>query len=84
MIEKQRTLKDSVHLKGVGLHTGELVNVEIIPAKYGYHVISIGLQNMVINMMIPTFKKSTLDIEIKRLRLTIFTKNFNDTLLQFI
>lgn len=38
MAEKQRTLKESVLLKGIGLHTGELVNIEICPApdNHGY------------------------------------------------
>jgi UDP-3-O-[3-hydroxymyristoyl] N-acetylglucosamine deacetylase / 3-hydroxyacyl-[acyl-carrier-protein] dehydratase len=38
MAEKQRTLKEPVLLKGIGLHTGELVNIEIGPAPehHGY------------------------------------------------
>lgn len=38
MAEKQRTLKASIKLSGVGLHTGEKVNVEIVPAagNHGY------------------------------------------------
>ncbi len=38
MAEKQRTLKEAVRLSGVGLHTGEKVNIEILPAKenHGY------------------------------------------------
>jgi UDP-3-O-[3-hydroxymyristoyl] N-acetylglucosamine deacetylase/3-hydroxyacyl-[acyl-carrier-protein] dehydratase len=38
MAEKQRTLKSAVKLQGVGLHTGEKVNVEICPApdNHGY------------------------------------------------
>ena len=38
MIEKQRTLKNSVKLKGVGLHTGKEVELEIEPASenFGY------------------------------------------------
>lgn len=38
MAEKQRTLKSPVKFSGVGLHTGEKVNVEIVPAKanHGY------------------------------------------------
>jgi UDP-3-O-[3-hydroxymyristoyl] N-acetylglucosamine deacetylase/3-hydroxyacyl-[acyl-carrier-protein] dehydratase len=36
--EKQRTLKDIVKISGVGLHTGEKVNVEVCPApdNHGY------------------------------------------------
>lgn len=38
MIEKQRTLKNAIHFQGVGLHTGEKVNLEICPApdNHGY------------------------------------------------
>lgn len=38
MAEKQRTLKEAVKLSGVGLHTGEKVTIEILPAKenHGY------------------------------------------------
>ncbi|MCH2230654.1 MAG: bifunctional UDP-3-O-[3-hydroxymyristoyl] N-acetylglucosamine deacetylase/3-hydroxyacyl-ACP dehydratase [Crocinitomicaceae bacterium] len=38
MAEMQRTIKEPVKLSGVGLHTGEKVNLEIIPAKenHGY------------------------------------------------
>ncbi|MDX2361133.1 MAG: bifunctional UDP-3-O-[3-hydroxymyristoyl] N-acetylglucosamine deacetylase/3-hydroxyacyl-ACP dehydratase [Crocinitomicaceae bacterium] len=38
MAEKQRTLKEPVLLSGIGLHTGEKVNIEIHPAKdnHGY------------------------------------------------
>ena len=38
MSEKQRTLKESVKLVGIGLHTGEKVNLEICPApdNHGY------------------------------------------------
>ena len=38
MTEKQCTIKAPVKLKGVGLHTGELVNIEICPAHadHGY------------------------------------------------
>lgn len=38
MSEKQRTLKSSIRLSGIGLHTGEKVNVEICPApdNHGY------------------------------------------------
>lgn len=38
MAEKQRTLKAAIKLKGIGLHTGEKVNLEICPAQdnHGY------------------------------------------------
>ena len=46
MSEKQRTLKTSIKLTGVGLHTGEKVTVEILPAKdnYGYKFKRIDLE----------------------------------------
>lgn len=38
MTHKQRTIQNTIHLKGVGLHTGKLVNitVEPAPANHGY------------------------------------------------
>jgi UDP-3-O-[3-hydroxymyristoyl] N-acetylglucosamine deacetylase/3-hydroxyacyl-[acyl-carrier-protein] dehydratase len=38
MADKQRTLKSTVKLQGIGLHTGQLVNLEICPApdNHGY------------------------------------------------
>lgn len=38
MADKQRTLKESIKLSGIGLHTGEKVNLEILPAddNHGY------------------------------------------------
>jgi UDP-3-O-[3-hydroxymyristoyl] N-acetylglucosamine deacetylase/3-hydroxyacyl-[acyl-carrier-protein] dehydratase len=38
MADKQKTLKDVVKLAGIGLHTGEKVNIEICPApdNHGY------------------------------------------------
>lgn len=38
MADKQKTLKDAVKLTGIGLHTGEKVNIEICPApeNHGY------------------------------------------------
>ena len=38
MADKQHTLKGEIHLTGVGLHTGEIVNLTICPApeKHGY------------------------------------------------
>lgn len=38
MVEKQRTLKKTVKLQGIGLHTGEKVTIEICPApdNFGY------------------------------------------------
>ena len=47
MAEKQRTLKSAVQLQGVGLHTGEKVNLEICPApdNHGYKFQRIDLEN---------------------------------------
>jgi UDP-3-O-[3-hydroxymyristoyl] N-acetylglucosamine deacetylase/3-hydroxyacyl-[acyl-carrier-protein] dehydratase len=38
MADKQRTLKEAIHLSGVGLHTGEKVNIHVHPAQdnHGY------------------------------------------------
>jgi UDP-3-O-[3-hydroxymyristoyl] N-acetylglucosamine deacetylase / 3-hydroxyacyl-[acyl-carrier-protein] dehydratase len=46
MAEKQRTLKQAVKLIGVGLHTGEKVNLEICPApeNHGYKFQRIDLE----------------------------------------
>lgn len=46
MAEKQRTLKAAVKLQGVGLHTGEKVNLEICPApeNHGYKFQRIDLE----------------------------------------
>lgn len=46
MAEKQRTLKTPVKFSGVGLHTGEKVNIEIVPAKgnHGYKFQRIDLE----------------------------------------
>lgn len=47
MSDKQRTLKQEVKFKGVGLHTGEVVNMTIKPAKenHGYKFQRIDLDN---------------------------------------
>lgn len=46
MSEKQRTLKNSVKLVGVGLHTGQVVTVEICPApdNHGYRFQRVDLE----------------------------------------
>jgi UDP-3-O-[3-hydroxymyristoyl] N-acetylglucosamine deacetylase/3-hydroxyacyl-[acyl-carrier-protein] dehydratase len=47
MIEKQRTLKESIVFNGVGLHTGEAVTMEICPAadNHGYKFQRVDLEN---------------------------------------
>ena len=47
MTEMQQTLKTNLKLKGVGLHTGELVNIEICPApaNHGYKFQRVDLEN---------------------------------------
>ncbi len=47
MAEKQKTLKSEIKLSGVGLHTGELVNLTICPAppKHGYKFQRIDLED---------------------------------------
>ena len=46
MADKQRTLKESIKLSGIGLHTGEKVNLEILPAddNHGYKFQRIDLE----------------------------------------
>ena len=47
MSDKQRTLKEEVKFQGVGLHTGEVVNMTIKPAKenHGYKFKRVDLEN---------------------------------------
>lgn len=47
MSDKQRTLKEEVKFQGVGLHTGEVVNMTIKPAKenHGYKFQRVDLEN---------------------------------------
>jgi len=47
MSDKQRTLKEEIKFQGVGLHTGEVVNMTIKPAKenHGYKFQRIDLDN---------------------------------------
>ena len=47
MIEKQRTLKESIVFNGIGLHTGEAVTMEICPAEdnHGYKFQRVDLEN---------------------------------------
>jgi len=46
MLEKQTTLKESVKLTGIGLHTGEKVELEILPAaeNHGYRFQRVDLE----------------------------------------
>ncbi len=50
MIEKQRTLKESIVFNGVGLHTGEAVTMEICPAadNHGYKFQRVDLENQTV------------------------------------
>ena len=68
MAEKQRTLKESVLLKGIGLHTGELVNIEICPApdNHGYKFQRIDLDGQPIinadcDLVVATDRGTTLE-----------------------
>ena len=68
MAEKQRTLKESVLLKGIGLHTGELVNIEICPApsNHGYKFQRIDLEgqpiiNADVDLVVATDRGTTLE-----------------------
>src|SRR5690606_13481120 len=46
MLERQTTLKESVKLTGIGLHTGEKVELEILPAaeNHGYRFQRVDLE----------------------------------------
>ena len=50
MIEKQRTLKESIVFNGIGLHTGEAVTMEICPAadNHGYKFQRVDLENQTV------------------------------------
>lgn len=68
MAEKQRTLKESVLLKGIGLHTGELVNIEICPApiNHGYKFQRIDIEgqpiiNADVDLVVATDRGTTLE-----------------------
>jgi len=64
----QQTLKTNLKLKGVGLHTGELVNIEICPApaNHGYKFQRIDLDNQPIinadvDLVVATDRGTTLE-----------------------
>jgi UDP-3-O-[3-hydroxymyristoyl] N-acetylglucosamine deacetylase/3-hydroxyacyl-[acyl-carrier-protein] dehydratase len=68
MIEKQCTIKSPVQLKGVGLHTGELVNLEICPAPadhgYKFQRIDLAEQPIIkadVDLVISTERGTTLE-----------------------
>ncbi len=68
MAEKQRTLKSAVHLQGVGLHTGEKVNLEICPApdNHGYKFQRVDLEGQPIikadcDLVVATDRGTTLE-----------------------
>ena len=68
MAEKQRTLKSSIKLQGVGLHTGEKVNLEICPApdNHGYKFQRIDLEGQPIipadvDLVVSTERGTTLE-----------------------
>ena len=70
MTEKQCTIKSPVQLRGVGLHTGELVNLEICPAPadHGYKFQRIDLPNQPIikadvDLVVSTERGTTLESE---------------------
>ena len=68
MAEKQRTLKEAVKLTGVGLHTGEKVNIEICPApdNHGYKFQRVDLEGQPIikadcDLVVSTDRGTTLE-----------------------
>ncbi len=68
MAEKQRTLKSPIKLCGVGLHTGEIVNIEICPAteNHGYKFQRTDIENQPIinadvDLVVATDRGTTLE-----------------------
>ena len=68
MSDQQQTIKQSVALLGVGLHTGEKVKIEICPApeNHGYKFQRIDLENQPIinadvDLVISTERGTTLE-----------------------
>ena len=68
MSEMQRTIKESILFSGVGLHTGEKVDVEISPAKenYGYRFQRIDIEGQPIvradcDLVVSTERGTTLE-----------------------
>ncbi len=68
MSEKQTTLKSEINLSGIGLHTGESVNIKILPAKanYGYKFQRMDLENQPIikadaDLVVSTERGTTLE-----------------------
>ena len=77
MLEKQRTLKESIQLKGVGLHTGEMVTIEICPApdNHGYKFQRIDLPEHPIikadvDLVVSTERGTTLEFKGARVHTT--------------
>ncbi len=70
MSEKQRTLKEAIVFKGVGLHTGEIVTMEVCPApdNHGYKFQRIDLENQPIikadaDLVVATDRGTTLEYQ---------------------
>lgn len=70
MSEKQRTLKEAILFKGVGLHTGEPVTMEICPApeNHGYKFQRIDLENQPVikadaDLVVGTDRGTTLEFQ---------------------
>jgi len=68
MTEYQHTLKDTIHLSGIGLHTGEAVQVQICPApdNHGYKFQRIDLEGQPIikadaDLVVSTERGTTLE-----------------------
>ena len=68
MADKQRTLKSTVKLQGIGLHTGQVVNLEICPApdNHGYKFQRVDLEGQPIikadvDLVVATDRGTTLE-----------------------
>ncbi len=75
--EKQRTLKEVVKLSGIGLHTGEKVNVEICPApeNHGYKFQRVDLEGTPVvkadvDLVVSTDRGTTLEYKGARIYTT--------------
>lgn len=70
MSEKQRTLKETLVFKGVGLHTGEYVTMEVCPApeNHGYKFQRVDLENQPVikadaDLVVATDRGTTLEFQ---------------------
>ncbi|MBU2019472.1 MAG: bifunctional UDP-3-O-[3-hydroxymyristoyl] N-acetylglucosamine deacetylase/3-hydroxyacyl-ACP dehydratase [Bacteroidetes bacterium] len=68
MADKQKTIKEPIHLSGIGLHTGEKVNLSVLPAaeNHGYKFQRVDLEGQPIikadcDLVVATDRGTTLE-----------------------